>query len=83
MSIMTNAAFYSEKVVPSAQIKHHLQDKTKMSKQICEWILMWEDNSKWTFSLEEALLWTRVLAGSSWNSLMMDLFLTNTPLYTS
>ncbi len=27
------------------------------SKQICLWILMWEDKKRWTFSPEEALLW--------------------------
>ncbi len=27
------------------------------SKQISWWILIWEDNRRWTFSLEEAILW--------------------------
>ncbi len=27
------------------------------SKQICGWILMWEDNRRWSCSLEEVLLW--------------------------
>ncbi len=45
---------------------------------------MLEDNRRWTFSLEEVLLWIIVLY-FSWkqnnfqvkNTLMMDLFLTN------
>ncbi len=57
--------FSSEKVVLSesgekyTQIKHCLQVKTvqNSTKQICKWILMWEDNRWWTFSLEEVLLW--------------------------
>ncbi len=54
-----NIAFSSEKVILSesgeyAQIKHCLQVKTVLNK-ICWWILMWEDNRGWTFSLEEEL----------------------------
>ncbi len=41
-----------------AQIKYCLQVETvqNCSKQIFWWILMWEHNRRWTFSLEEALL---------------------------
>ncbi len=59
-----------------AQIKHRLQVKTvqNSSKQICGWILMWEKNRRWTFSLAEADygLWIHILTWSIW------LFLTNT-----
>ncbi len=42
-----------------AQMKHHLQAKTgeNSSKQICGWILMWEENSRLHFSLQEILWW--------------------------
>ncbi len=44
-----------------AQIKHCLQVKTvrNSSKQICGWIMKWEENRGWTRtdSLEEVLLW--------------------------
>ncbi len=59
------------------------------SKQICEWILMWEDNRRFTLSLEEALLWfmdwyfSRKQYFEVKNVLMMDLFLTNTHLSIS
>ncbi len=62
-SYIHNIALSSEKVVLSesgakyAQIKHCLQVKQNRSKQICRWILVWEDNRRWTFSLEEVLLW--------------------------
>ncbi len=41
----------SESGVKYAEIKHRLQAKTvqNSSKQICVWILMWEDNREWTF----------------------------------
>ncbi len=62
-SSILNIAFFSENVVSSesgekyAHIKHRLQAKAfqNNSKQICGWILIWEDRI-WTFSLEEALL---------------------------
>ncbi len=50
------------------------------------WILIWEDNTRWSFSLNEALLWTCILARSNSFKLktfvMVDLFLTNTQLFT-
>ncbi len=59
-----NATFFCEKVVSSesgekyAQINYCLQVKTvqESSKQICWWILMWEENRGITF-LVEVLLW--------------------------
>ncbi len=60
-SIIHNNASSSEEVIlsesgeKSAQIKHRLVYNS--SKQICEWILMWETNRRWTFALEEALSW--------------------------
>ncbi len=50
---------FSELGIKYAQNNHRLQVKTiqNSSKQICQRILMWEDNSKLTFSLEEVLLW--------------------------
>ncbi len=67
-----------------AQIKNSLQAKTlqKDSKQICWCILMWEDNRRWTFSLEEKLLWTCILVRSDKN-VLINLFLTNKQLFTS
>ncbi len=57
----------------------HLKTIQKSSKQTCRWILMREDNSGWTFSLEEAL-W--ILARS--NSLKLKLLvITNTHIFTS
>ncbi len=60
------------------------------SKLICWWILMWEDNRGWSFFLlKEALLWTMDShSGQKWqfkakNTLIMNLFLTNTQLFTS
>ncbi len=50
------------------------------SKQICGWILMWQNNRRWTFSLEEVLLWIMDLY-FSWKqqfevkNVLMDLFL--------
>ncbi len=59
------------------------------SKQICGWILMREDNRRWTFSQEEALLWImesyfdkkRQLKVK--NIIKMDLLLTNMKLLAS
>ncbi len=38
-----------------AQIELGLQVNRIDSEQICQWILMWEDKSGWTLSLEEEL----------------------------
>ncbi len=65
-SSIYNIVFSSEKVVSSesgekyALIKHCLQMKTVLNKCIYDMrfkILMREDNRRFTFSLEEALLW--------------------------
>ncbi len=46
---------------------------------------MWEDNKRWTFSLEEPLLWIMDYFGQKQQfkvkTLMMDLILTNTLVF--
>ncbi len=74
-------AFSSENVAlpewgeKSAQIKHHLQ-ALNISKLICWWIVMWEDNRRWKWRkcYYGLIFWTEVMI-SSLNTLMMDLFL--------
>ncbi len=65
-----------------------VQTKTvqSSSRQICRWILMWDDNRGWTFSLEEAFNYGYF--GQKWQfkvktNLMIDLFLTNMLLFIS
>ncbi len=70
-----NIVFFSEKSSSEseelyAQIKHCLQAETvqNRSKQLDLSISMWEDNRRWTFSLEEVLVihrMTRILARRS------------------
>ncbi len=50
------------------------------SKQICVWILKWEDNSGWSSSLEELLWIMDWILVYRWN-ILMDLFLANTQLW--
>ncbi len=54
------------------QTNHCLQEKTVLhhTKQMCWWILMWEDNRDGLFH------WRKCFWLSSWNALMMDLFVT-------
>ncbi len=81
-------AFSSENVAlpewgeKCAQIKHHLQ-ALNISKLICCWIVMWEDNRRWKWRKCYGLIfWTEIMI-SSLNTLMMDLFLTTTQIFAS
>ncbi len=73
----SSAKVSSESREKYAKIKHR-------SKQMYWWILMWEDNRGWTFSLEEEDCGHLARSdGLKLNALMMDLFLTNTQTFTS
>ncbi len=57
---MYNTAFFSETSSCLNQERNRTDQapftSQNTSKQLCWWILMWEDNEGWTVSLEEALL---------------------------
>ncbi len=59
-SSIHNIAFSGENVILSESGEKYAQIKQERTVQNCSrqiWIMMWEDNREWTFSLEEALLW--------------------------
>ncbi len=62
------------------KIKHRLQTKTvqNSSKQICWWILMWDDKRRWTFSGGSLIIDYGLKS-----VLMKNLFLSNMQLFTS
>ncbi len=67
-----------------AQIKHHLQAQNvqNTSKQICWWILMWEDNRWWIFSLDYHGIMAR-RDGLKLKIYWFVLFITNMQLFAS
>ncbi len=62
LSSVHNIVFSNEKVISSESGEKYAQItiyKKNSSKQMGRGILMWEDNRRWTFLLEEALLWIK------------------------
>ncbi len=67
MSPLSIILLFAVKKSSSVKQERHVhitsEDSPNDSEQICWWILIWEDNGEWTFSLKEALLlWIYIVA---------------------